>query len=322
MKAMKRTMVTLLALLPFATGTALADDEDGYSRIFVFGDSFSDPGNHFAVTGETAHPPFDPVPLASYGVGGHHFTNGRTWVEVLAQEMGLTEWAKPAYREPANDGDDDANVPAGNYAYAYARARPYSPVGPSFGEQVEDWIDDGHCLVVPMYATLFVVQIGGNDLSDALDAVLAGQDPTSIFEGAIGSIAANIGTLAACGAHNFLVANLPNLAASPLVPPEYKDGVTAMTMQFNETLQGVLDAYFGGLNMSTVDFFLFGTVAMETPEVYGFSNVTDTCLTFGVTKNAFCKDRDGYFFWDPLHPTKKAHALLGEIALGQLPALD
>jgi phospholipase/lecithinase/hemolysin len=108
MRTFQRTMAALLALLPLAVGTAFADSDHGYSRIFVFGDSLSDPGNNFAVTGATSHPPFDPLPVASYGVGGHHYLNGRTWIEYLAQEMGLTKWAKPAYRDPA----------FGNYAYA------------------------------------------------------------------------------------------------------------------------------------------------------------------------------------------------------------
>ena len=58
MNTLKRMMVALLALLALATGVAVADTEHGYSRIFIFGASFMDSGNHFAVTGETAHPPF------------------------------------------------------------------------------------------------------------------------------------------------------------------------------------------------------------------------------------------------------------------------
>jgi len=76
------------------------------------------------------------------------------------------------------------------------------------------------------------------------------------------------------------------------------------------------------MNISTVDFFAFTTAAMTTPEEFGLTNVTDSCVTFGVLKDAFCKDRDEYFFWDPLHPTKKAQALMGELALGQLPVPD
>ena len=55
------------------------------------------------------------------------------------------------------------------------------------------------------------------------------------------------------------------------------------------------------------------------PQSMGFTNVATPCLSFGVSEGAFCKDRNGHFFWDAIHPTKKAHALLGEIAYGNVP---
>ena len=97
MFTLKRMMVASLALLPMATGTAFADTDRDYSRIFIFGASFMDSGNHYAITGESAVPPFEPLNFASYPVGGgHRFTNGPTWVEVLAWKMRLAKWAKPA----------------------------------------------------------------------------------------------------------------------------------------------------------------------------------------------------------------------------------
>ncbi|MGB5720260.1 MAG: hypothetical protein WBM34_06145, partial [Woeseiaceae bacterium] len=81
MNTLKRMIVAMLALLPVATGMAVADTEHGYDRIFIFGASFMDSGNHFALTGETAHPPFE-LFGPSYPIGGYNFSNGRTWVEV------------------------------------------------------------------------------------------------------------------------------------------------------------------------------------------------------------------------------------------------
>ena len=54
----------------------------------------------------------------------------------------------------------------------------------------------------------------------------------------------------------------------------------------------------------------------------GFTNTDTPCLAFGVTAGAFCKDRDDYLFWDAIHPTKEAHAILGGIARGNLPAAN
>ena len=310
MNTLKRMIVALLALLPLATGVAVADDEHGYSRIFIFGASFMDPGNHFALTGETAHPPFE-LMEASYGIGGHHFSNGRTWVEVLAQEMKLTEWAKPAYRDPT----------FGNYAVGSARARDIEPdpLEPSLGDQVQAWRNNGYCTGAPMDDTLFVVDSAYYDLAD----ILAGENPFVILPGMTLSIATNIGILYECGARNLLFANMLPLEISPLVPPPEDPTAPSLSFIYNYVfLQPVIQSYASepfNMNVSVVDYFAFVSGMMAMPDAFGFTNVTDSCVTFGVTDGAFCKDRDEYFLWDPLHPTKKVHALFAEFALGQLP---
>src|SRR5258706_2618747 len=88
--------------------------------IVVFGDSLSDPGNAFALVGGTNTPPdysvdFFLVPDQPYARGGHHFTNGATWIEQLAQSEGLAANAKPAFR--------GSSAGATNYAIGGARAR-------------------------------------------------------------------------------------------------------------------------------------------------------------------------------------------------------
>ena len=309
MNVLNRVFILAAICLCAVSTDVRAESEYPFSSLYVFGDSLSDPGNAFAVTGETAHPPFEPIPSAAYGVGGHHFSNGRTWIEVMAKEMGLSRGAKPAFRDPAN----------GNYAFAGARALTFTK--PGFDTQVQMYLAVHGC--VPQPNALYVVQFGGNDLRDALDAAAIGQDPAPILGNAISAIAQNIGILAACGAEHFLIANAPNLGAAPAVAPEYKTLVAGMSFQFNQILAGTLAAYFPtGLNFYNLDMFGFVTAASAMPEGFGFTNATTPCLTFGVTDGAFCKDRDGHLFWDAIHPTKTAHRLIGEIALGALPVAD
>lgn len=315
MKTLKRMMVVVLAMLALAAGTAVADTDHGYSRIYIFGASFMDSGNHFALTGETAHPPFELINFASYGIGGHHPTNGRTWVEVLAREMKLTEWAKPAYR----------NSTFGNYAVAYARATDIlpDPVEPSLYDQVTQWINNGYCTgdpTNPMNDTLFIVDSTYADLLD----LLAGHDPFAILGGMTSSIADNLYRLHACGARNVLFAYTAPLEKSPIIPEDPTQ--PSLSAIYNYMFLQPVVAYYSGepfnMNISTVDFFAFSMTVLNSPEAYGLTNVTETCITPYVTQGAFCKDRDEYFFWDPLHPTKKIHALFGEFALGELPVRD
>ena len=312
MKTLKRTMVAVLTMLALATGMAVADTDHGYSRIFIFGASFMDSGNRFALTGETAHPPFELINFASYGVGGHRPTNGHTWVEVLAQDMKLTEWGKPAYRNPA----------FGNYAVAYGRATDIlpDPVEPSLYDQVTQWINHGYCTgdpMNPMNDTLFIVD---SAYADALD-LLSGEDPLVVLSGMTSGIAENLYRLHACGAHNVLFAYTAPLEKSPIVPEDpTQPSVSAIYnyMFLQPVIAGYADEPFN-MNISTVDFFAFIMMMLDSPEAYGLTNVTETCITPYVTRGAFCKDRDEYFFWDPLHPTKKVHALLAEFALDHLP---
>ncbi len=105
--------ITVLALTMFAPCLAQAMD---FNRIVVFGGSVSDSGNVFALNGGVAnHPPYnqtdliDPltlVPTAPYDVGGHHFSNGATWIEQFARPLGLGENVRPAFATPTVEGTD------------------------------------------------------------------------------------------------------------------------------------------------------------------------------------------------------------------------
>mgnify|MGYP001818800100 FL=1 len=314
MKTLKRMMVALLALLPLATGMAFADTEHGYSRLFIFGASFMDPGNHFALTGDTAHPPFEPINFASYGVGGHRPTNGRVWVEVLAQEMELTDWGKPAYRDPA----------FGNYAVSYGRARDIlpDPVEPSLYDQVEYWMDNVHCIgepMPPMNDTLFILDSAYRDLLD----VALGAPGDEVIPAVMTSFVENIGKLYTCGARHLLIPNLPDLGKAPITPDGGEAAGRAMSEEYNAALSFfVIQPYSGVMNISLVDFFYFTDTLAAMPETFGFTNIADACITPYVTKGAFCKNRDEYLWWDLLHPTKTTHALFAEYALANLPVPD
>ena len=317
MKILDRTpaLAFVGAILGFTTlfgaTTAFAGEpEHSYSTMYIFGDSLSDSGNAFALNGQTAHPPFEEIPSAAYGVGGHHFSNGKTWVEVLAAELELVESAKPAFRDPL----------FGNFAVGGARAT--GGTAPSFTVQV------GYFLAVTGgYRdpdALYVVQFGGNDIRDAINhaatAIYFGTDPfvaihnatVDVLMPAAAATANNIEILVGAGAQHLLVANAPNLAVAPAVPLGAKPIAYALSDTFNALLAQQLAAK--GIAHETLDLFTIVSQMSAAPGAYGLTDGTTTCLAFGVTAGAFCKDRDEYLFWDGIHPTKTAHRLLGEIA--------
>src|SRR5947208_1318127 len=95
MKAIVRRLTilsvwTFLASLVMLGASAIPTAQSRFSGIVVFGTSLSDPGNAFALSGDAGTPPdftLNPllVPSAPYAKGGHHFSNGATWIEQFAR---------------------------------------------------------------------------------------------------------------------------------------------------------------------------------------------------------------------------------------------
>ena len=300
-----------LVTLTAAMATARAEDSRG---IVFFGDSLSDPGNHYIAFGQVTRPPYQPVAIYPYAMGGHHFSNGPTWAEDLTDELDTPVSGKPALREPGVFT---------NYAVGRARARPGAPVFADFdlGTQVGAFLTDfgGRA---PSNRT-YVIWIGANDLFDALEALQVDQTGTAsmqIIQQAIGATAESMQLLWAAGAREFLVLNLADPALTPYVRslgPLAQGASTQLTAAYNGALAQVLTS-LGALpqiqiRQFDVDAFLH-TVA-SSPGRYGLRDVQHPCLTFGVATNAVCADPDRYLFWDGIHPTRAGHFLISSALL-------
>jgi phospholipase/lecithinase/hemolysin len=196
------------------------------------------------------------------------------------------------------------------------------------GDQIERWaVTNGYCGSAPMNDTLFVLDSGAADLLDILLATDQATQQLIIFE-LLGAIKSHIETLHGCGARNFLIADLLPLGIAPGVAfvgnPEVANQMAA---EFNTALQGVIfgvvnDSDYPGLNISTTGFFEFGETLVNFAQELGFTHVTEQCITFFVIEDAYCDKPKEYLFWDFVHPSKAAHALLGRHALGQLPVKE
>ena len=209
----KRILAAIAVLSLTVPGAAWArgNGKKASERMFTFGDSLSDAGNHFAEIGEVSQAPFDPVPSFPYAIGGHHFSNGDTWVEQLTKRLGKPTSGHPASLSPGVFT---------NYAVGRARARANAPDFPLFdlGTQINIFFADfgGNAPSDAVYA----IWIGSNDTRDALSAL--GADPSGatslgILNDAVMSIGNNITALYLAGARDFLILNVPNLAITPAV---------------------------------------------------------------------------------------------------------
>ena len=304
-------LVAALGLLLGVPGWAAAQRP---SKIVVFGTSLSDPGNAFVLLGATSTPPdysVDPflVPDRPYARGGQHFSDGATWIEQLGRSLGLAASVQAAARSPST---------ASNYAIGGARARDIG-AGTGLAVQVSGFFLDS-VGKAPADA-LYVVEMGGNDLRDALLAAAGGGDPGVIINDAVRAIAENIGRLYGAGARSFLVWNGPDLGLTPAIlgldqlRPGTAAGATFLSQTFNFHLDLAVQGLAGLPGISIRRFDAFGKLRqiVEQPADFGLANVKTACITPSVAPYA-CTNPDEYLFWDGIHPTAAGHAIIAHEA--------
>jgi len=319
----------VLAFALLAPDRAAADDRFAHhrrlDRIVVFGDSLSDPGNAFALNGgQTVAPPdygmttaselLQLIPAAPYAT--RRFSNGPTWIELLAGTIGLGSSAKPAF--VGSDGR------ASNYAVGGATAADLTALGGSpfhLTVQVDNFFLDFDVRKrgAPSDA-LYVIAIGGNDVRAALAA------GPGVFTLSLAAVGQNIQKLYLAGARKFLVWNAPNLGLTPAIqrlnafgPPGVagviSGAATALSAGYNEGLQGdegVLQGLGALPGIEIVQFDAFGTLGavVANPGRFGLRNATDACIQPNVPPLFRCTLPDRHFFWDGIHPTRAGHAIM------------
>jgi len=286
--------VALVLCLPAAQAAP------SYSTIYVFGDSLSDTGNTQAVLGTNAIV----ANLAGYGSNGR-FSNGPVWHESLATGLGLA----PATRSRS-----------GGNNYAHGGARVDNASGQSAGvlNQYASYTSGKGATGADADA-LYIVWGGGNDARD----LVGNANPLSAIQSAINSLSGVLTGLLNSGATTLLVPNLPDLGRIP----EFRTGANASSASlvsklWNETLLTMLEEINAHTTASIyfLDVFSIFNDVLDHPASYGFNNTTGQCRSLGflgLTENS-CANADRWVFWDQIHPTKAAHALLGAAALDLL----
>ena len=311
--------IVLCALCAVLASAALVAGQAHAADVFVFGDSLSDAGNIYQMTGETTASPYPLVPTYPYTMGGFHYSNGKTWAERFAQIAGDVDGGKASRSNPGKNG---------NYAHGGARGRNNAmhPSPDSLAQAQAMIADFGGA---PANA-IYVVQFGGNDIRDALGAVAFYPDGSPDLTASVGilyqaaaEVAGTIQVLYSAGARHFLVANAPDLANAPAVALQGPQ-VQFITAIFTGTFNGVLDGYLlalaasPGITIDRLDMYAFTNELVANPGGYGLTNVTSPCLNFLVESGGKCENPDEYLFWDGLHPTATVHKQLAQEAAGSI----
>ncbi len=263
-----------------------------FNSLYVFGDSLSDSGNLFALTGGT-QPPSPP-----YFNG--RFSNGPVWVESLAPALGFT------YTQ------------ATNFAFGGAESGSLNVI--DVGNQISGFIGGGG--TIPADA-LTVVWIGNNDfLNNA-----ATTPPIVLTASVVTNVGTAIGTLNAFGAQIFLIPNLPKFGNTPGgASTGLADSLNSLASFYNTNLHTTLiglESQFG-VRIFIMDIEGLFDDVIASPETYGLANTTIPCLTPAGPTGACptAAAANAALFYDPIHPTAAAHSVVSEFATATLAMFD
>ncbi len=274
-----RAFTTFVASIAVCSGSPASGQD--YRDVVVFGDSLSDNGNAFELSG------FPPPP---YWEG--RFSNGRIWVEQLANQLGLDPDAISDHAVGAVLAGDVLN----------AQVLPYVA---ALGGQVDD-------------AALYTIWAGANDVFVLL--ATPGADPAVVIGAAIQDLSDAIDALLAAGARHVLVVNLPDLAATPQLlatrDPAVIAAARAATLAFNDALgQAVLALeLLHGVDVRELDAFSLHRSILASPRNFGFKEVAAPAFD-GLH---VARSPDEFLYWDEVHPTTAAHHTIVVAAVAAL----
>ncbi|MBV8884143.1 MAG: SGNH/GDSL hydrolase family protein [Chroococcidiopsidaceae cyanobacterium CP_BM_RX_35] len=299
---MKKSIIAIGSVLLSVLLSPLKVTAATFDRLYIFGDSLSDNGNIFNVSQEFpqltggAYPPSPP-----YFAG--HFSNGPIWVEYLSQDLGLplptpvTTLSQTQLNGSIDFAFGGAGSGAGNTVVPLAPPQ----VLPGLQTQVTD------------FKTIFP-QADPNALytvwSGADDYLFGRQTNPNVT---VDNITTAITNLAAAGARNFIVPNLPDLGQLPAT--RGNSTLTQETITHDSALANALASLKSQdptLNITLLDVYSAEQQQFQNGQ---FLNVTDACLA---NNGVPCSNPQDYFFWDTYHPTTAVHRIIANLAEADL----
>lgn len=272
-----------LSALLLATSVLVAPSASAFDAIYAFGDSLTDTGN-------------DPAPAPDYFQG--RYSNGPLWIEYLSTQLGLT------YNS------------SNNFAVS--------------GTETSDALAQVQQLAAPSNASqsLFVVWSGGNDFIHNFTNGINEAFWTNLIARSVGNLSNAVVQLYADGARTIIVPNQVDLSRIPLV---LDSGYPTFVFAY---LSNKVSQFNGGLNNAlTAIATAKPDLQLIRPDVYArFNDLLGNLSANGFTKadpdalddplltdQSFTGPGSNYVFWDEIHPTTKAHALIAQWFYQALP---
>ncbi|WCJ34883.1 GDSL esterase/lipase At1g33811 [Euphorbia peplus] len=313
---------------------------------FIFGDSLVDNGNNNRIL-TLARANYRPYGIDfPQGTTGR-FTNGRTYVDALAQLFGFRTYIPPYARTRG-----PALLRGTNYASGAAGIRDETGNNlgdhmsmnqqvAAFAETVQDmrrlFRGDVNAMNSHLSKCIFYSGLGSNDYLNnyfMTDFYSTSRDytPTAYAAILLRDYARQLSQLYALGARKIIVTGIGQIGCIPYELARYNGNTTgkcneninkAITI-FNTGLlnlvKGFNNGQLPGSKFVYVDSFRSTNDIILNSTAYGFEVVDKGCC--GVGKNngqitclplqQSCEDRTKYLFWDAFHPTEASNLLFAK----------
>lgn len=253
-----------------------------FSDIYVFGDSLSDTGQLFQESQAQ-------IPSSSLYFEGR-FSNGPVWVEYLAEQLNMP------FNPDTNFAYGGATTGEMNRNETYSRGLLDQV---NRFQQTQDSADPN---------ALYIVWAGPNDY-------LGNQESNP--NQPVSNVSEAIATLAAMGAQNFLVPNLPDLGNLPGTrnsqsSVQLNELIRLHNQGLAESLQQLSSRLGSDVEIIPLNVNEIYNRVLDNPADFGFINVTEPCVN--QQRGRVCQNPNEYLFWDDIHPTTIAHEQLGAYA--------
>ncbi len=274
-----------------------------FSQFFVFGDSLSDTGNVFNVSGGQ-------IPISPPYFQGR-FSNDKIWVDYLGKDLGLTPTLVTSLPQDFSTIPPTQGI---NFAFGGANSGKGNAVVPS--APLPGVLEQVGFFTQSLVATnqkadpnaLYAVWGGGDDY------LLGGV--TDVNQ-TVKNLSDSVGALASAGAKNILVFNLPDLGTVPFAARGNPSALTSLTLEHNQKLAAALGNFsLNGVNIIPIDTNSLLNRVLANPGEFGFKNTVAPCVigTFN-TVDSVCQNPNDFVFFDAVHPTTNVHRLIAETAL-------
>ncbi|KAL3626612.1 hypothetical protein CASFOL_030161 [Castilleja foliolosa] len=314
---------------------------------FVFGDSLVDAGNNNYIL-SLSKADFVPNGI-DFGSPTGRYTNGRTIVDIIGQEIGFIGYTPP-YLAPTTAGL--AILQGVNYASGGGGI--LNKTGKIFGgrinldAQMDNFANTRQEIISRIgddaaknlfKEAMFSITIGSNDfINNYLTPLVSDPKvqqqlfpPESFVRTMISRYRVQLTRLYIMGARKIVVANVGPIGCIPYqmemnINLSAGDGCAVFPNQlaqlFNYQLRGLVKELSANLQGST---FVYADVYRVVDDIiqnyssYGFENAKSACCyvagRYGGLipcgpSSKFCEDRSKYVFWDAYHPTDAANSII------------